>query len=231
MEKENYVTLMVSDGTEMQAYTARPPKAPKAGIIVFQEAFGVNSYIRSIADRFAEEGYLAIAPELYHRTSTGFEGDYNDFASLAPHTQGLTLEGQEADVRSSYEWLKAEKMESVVTVGFCMGGSVALITNSILPLAASVSFYGAGIVPNHLSRAKSLHGPMLFFWGGKDTHIPRELWLQIPVALDAAGKSHIQVEMSDAGHGFFCDARSAYHKPSADLAWPLVLNFLSQHIG
>lgn len=226
---ENYISLTVSDGSEMKAYVARPTGTPKAGILVFQEAFGVNAYIRSIADRFAAEGYLAIAPELFHRTGSGFEGDYNDFTSVAPHMEGLTPEGQDADAKAAYDWLKSEGMEKISAIGFCMGGRVSLIANSRLQLSAAVSFYGAGIIPNYLDRVKDLAGPMLFFWGGKDTHIPRELWSQVPAALDAAGKSNIQVEMSDAGHGFFCDQRSAYHKPSADIAWPLVLSFLAEH--
>ena len=232
------ITLQVSDGTIMRAYVARPlgaqrpAAAPRAGIIVFQEAFGVNAHIRSIADRFAAEGYLAIAPELFHRTGDGVDVGYTDYGSAAPHMEAMTDEDVEVDARAAYEWLASElKGDAVAAIGVCRGGRVAYQANSVLPLKAAVSFYGGGIAPDYLDRAAKLHGPMLFFWGGKDAHIPREVWSQIPAALDAVGKSHVSVEMGDGGHGFFCDAREAYHKESSAFAWPLVLNFLSQKLG
>ncbi len=79
------VTLQVADGTSMNAYTARPAEEGKfPGILVFQEAFGVNAHIRDITERIAREGYVAIAPELFHRTAPGFEGSYTDRATIMP---------------------------------------------------------------------------------------------------------------------------------------------------
>jgi carboxymethylenebutenolidase len=83
-----YVTLPVSDGTSMRAYVARPEGNPKGGLLVIQEAFGVNEHIRDLAERFAREGYLAIAPEMFHRTAPGLEAGYTDFSVVAPHTTG-----------------------------------------------------------------------------------------------------------------------------------------------
>jgi carboxymethylenebutenolidase len=226
------VTLHVSDGTSMNAYLASADQ-PKAGIIVFQEAFGVNAHIRDIADRFAREGYTAIAPELFHRTAPGFEASYTDYPKVQPHMQALTPEGLEADAKAAFDYLDtaAGMKGSIVSIGFCMGGRVSFIANSIVPLKAAVSFYGGGIVPDHLHRAASLHAPMLFFWGGKDTHISRETWSQIPAALDTAGKEHVTTEFGAADHGFFCDVRASYHKPSAEIAWPMVLAFLGQKLA
>jgi hypothetical protein len=101
------VTLQVNDGSAMAAYVARPQNEGEnrhPGIIVLQEAFGVNSHIRSVADRLAGQGYVAIAPELFHRTAPGFEGDYKDFASVKPHVQAVTTETAEADVRAAFDW-------------------------------------------------------------------------------------------------------------------------------
>ncbi|MCL5266737.1 MAG: dienelactone hydrolase family protein [Bacteroidetes bacterium] len=104
---KDYVDLKVSDGTTMAAYVTRPTDRGKhPGIMVFQEAFGVNSYIRDVADRFAKEGFTAIAPELFHRTGPGFEGNYSDFPGVQPHTSKLTVEGLEADARAAYDWFK-----------------------------------------------------------------------------------------------------------------------------
>ncbi|MGE5541142.1 MAG: dienelactone hydrolase family protein [Bacillota bacterium] len=233
MTDDTYVTLAVEDGSEMRAYVAQPSVTPRAGIIVIQEAFGVNPYIRSVADRFASEGYLAVAPELFHRTAPGFESDYVNRDGVAENMAGLTLGGQEHDLRAAYEWLRTEGGvgERIATVGFCMGGKASYLANAILPLKAAVSYYGGGIAPDLLDRAVNLNAPMLFFWGGKDAHIPRELWSQIPEAMEQAGKSHITVEMGDAGHGFFCDQRDSYDPAASALAWPLTLQFLDQKLS
>jgi carboxymethylenebutenolidase len=93
-----------------------------------------------------------------------------------------------------------------------------------------VSYYGGGIAPSLLSLAPSLGGPHLFFWGGKDTHIPADQRAAILDALKAAGKAYINVEMSEAGHGFFCDQRTAYHADSAAESWGLTLEFLRRSL-
>src|SRR5580704_6350407 len=102
------VTLAVSDGTSMQAYVARPVGTTvHAGLLVGQEAFGVNAHIRDITERFAREGYMAIAPELFHRTGQGFEGRYDDFQAVMPHVSALRHPQIEADLRAAHEWLGA----------------------------------------------------------------------------------------------------------------------------
>src|ERR1700678_2500996 len=102
------VEMSVGDGTKMQAYVARPEKSAQGGLLVFQEAFGVNHHIRDVSERFAAEGYVAIAPQLFHRTApAGFEGSYTDFPAVMPHFQAVTTETAEADVRSAYKWLRS----------------------------------------------------------------------------------------------------------------------------
>ncbi len=233
-ERKNFIDLKISDGTTMAAYVSRPKDAGKhPGIMVFQEAFGVNPYIRDVADRFAREGFTAIAPELFHRTGAGFEGDYNNFPAVQPHTSKLTNEGLEADVKAAYEWLaKDENTDAnrIVSVGFCMGGRVSYIANSVLPLKAAVSFYGAGIAQGLLDRVKNLHGTMLFFWGGLDKHILPEHTRAVEDALRAAGKEFGNVTFSYADHGFFCDQRAAYNEKASKQAWPMTLEFLKYQI-
>ena len=146
------VELAVADGTRMAAYVARPGQGgPHPGLLVFQEAFGVNHHIRGVCDRFAAEGYVAIAPELFHRTApAGFEGSYTDFAAVAPHFQAVTTETVELDAGAAFDWLHSNaqvKPDEISSVGFCMGGRVSFIANSVLRLRAAVSFYGGGIAP------------------------------------------------------------------------------------
>src|SRR5215831_9527098 len=104
------VELTVPGSPPMAAYVARPSAPGRhPGLIVFQEAFGVNSHIRSVTERFAAQGYVAVAPELFHRTApAGFEGDYNDFPFVMPHYRAVTNEAGEADVRAVYEWLGSQ---------------------------------------------------------------------------------------------------------------------------
>jgi carboxymethylenebutenolidase len=229
--KTEKIQLKVVGSSPMQAYVARPKEdGPHPGLIVFQEAFGVNAHIRDVTERFAEKGYVAIAPELFHRTApAGFEGSYGDFPSIAPHYQAVTPEAAEEDTRATYDWLGADsqvKRDEISCAGFCMGGRVSFIANSIVPLRAAVSFYGGGIAPALLDRARTQHGPMLLIWGGLDKHIPVEQRRSVVDALAAQQKSYVNAEFSQGDHGFFCDQRSAYEPCSARQAWALTLEFL-----
>ena len=226
------VLLTVSDGSQMTAYVARPDDlAVHPGIIVLQEAFGVNSHIRKVTDRFAEQGYVAIAPELFHRTAPGFEGSYTDFQAVTPHMRAMTVAGAEADLRATFDWLRAEKFvqaERISSAGFCMGGRISFLANSILPLHAAASFYGGGIGPELAGRAGALQGAMLLVWGLLDKHIGVEQRRIVTDALDAAGKPYVNLEFSNADHGFFCDERAAYQAQAARESWALLLEFLRQ---
>ena len=234
-----WINLQVADGSVMRAYVARPRDSPaRAGLLVFQEAFGVNAHIRDVTERFAREGYNAVAPELFHRTAPGFEGAYNNFEAVMPHIKALTEEGLEADVRAAYSWLD-DNLDApgkpIACVGFCMGGRVSFLANSILPVKAAVSFYGGGIAPNPmtsglLGRAGNLHAPQLFFWGGLDKHIGAEQRQAVTEAMRQAGKVYVNVEFSDADHGFFCDVRPSYNPAAASQAWALTHAFLDRYL-
>src|ERR1700689_5344430 len=121
--RSEYVELKVSDGTTMQAWTARPTAAGSLpGLLVFQEAFGVNAHIRDVTQRFAREGYVAIAPELFHRTADGFEARYDDFPSTVPHMRALRDHDMEADQWAAYEWLRGNIANDalIAAIGYCM---------------------------------------------------------------------------------------------------------------
>ncbi|MCB2408704.1 dienelactone hydrolase family protein [Hymenobacter lucidus] len=232
MSYPNAVTLTAPDNTQLNAYTARPTtEGPHPGIILLQEAFGVNGHIRSVADRLAQAGYAVIAPELFHRTAApGLEIAYSDFASVAmPHFQAITPAGLAADVQAAYDWLQAQDKvtDKIGSIGFCLGGRVSFLANAVLPLTAGVSYYGGG---THLlaDRAAELHAPHLFFWGGQDKHIPREQVDTVTAALDAAGKPYINTVISYADHGFHCDERASYHEAAAHEAWALTLAFFQE---
>ena len=220
----------------MRAYVARPAGNPRAGLIVFQEAFGVNAHIRDLTERFARQGYLAIAPELFHRTAPGFEGSYTDFPAVVPHMQALTDTGLTADGRAALDWIQSQqKGLATGAIGYCMGGRTACLAAITLPVTCAVSYYGGGIAPggmfpNLIDRLKDVKSPVMFFWGGKDAHIGPEAVQAVNSGMRAAGKSYVNVEFSDADHGFFCDARASYNPAAAAQAWPLTLAFLETHL-
>jgi carboxymethylenebutenolidase len=225
-----WIDLDVDDGTRMRAWVARPNgQPPSRGLLVFQEAFGVNPHIRDVAGRFADAGFLAIAPELFHRTAAGFEGSYTDFPAALPHLQAIAVPALEADVRAAYGWLEQAGVGgNAAAVGYCLGGRVAFVANSTVPLKAAASYYG-GNIPPLLGRAERLAGPMLFFWGGLDHHIPEDQRRAVIEAVARAGKPLVDVVFSDADHGFFCDARASYQPRAAAQAWSLTNAFLDTY--
>jgi carboxymethylenebutenolidase len=235
--RSEYVELKVSDGTTMQAWTARPTGSGSLpGLLVFQEAFGVNGHIRDVTQRFAREGFVAIAPELFHRTGPGFEGSYDAFPTTVPHMNALKDDQMEADERAAFDWLAAQGVTEgrIGAIGYCMGGRAAFLAGLNLPIRCATSYYGGGIAPRGnnpglLTRAKDLRCPALFFWGGKDQHLTQDQVRAVRDTLSDAGKNFINVEISDADHGFFCDARASYNPMAAAEAWPLTLAFLRLH--
>jgi len=218
----------------MSAYVAIPEGTAKApGMLVFQEIFGVNPNIRDIAERFARLGYVAIAPELFHRTAPGFVGPYSDLQACMPHMQAMTPEGNIADARAAFDWLEKNPRvapNATASIGFCMGGRVSFLANSVLPLKAAISFYGTAIAPGFVTRAAQQHGPALFFWGGLDARITRDQTRAVVDSMTEAKKIFVNVDFSDADHGFFCDARANYKETAAKQAWQLLVQFLATYV-
>jgi carboxymethylenebutenolidase len=228
------VTLQVNDGATMQCYVSSPEgKGPFPGVMVFQEAFGVNGHIRDVTDRVAKEGYVAIAPELFHRSATpGQELSYADFNLVMPHFQAMTTEGMAADVKATYEWLQKQanvKHDKIGCIGFCLGGRVSFLANTEVPLAAAISYYG-GRTAEYADRASNLHGPHLFFWGGLDKHITQEQVDLVINAVKAANKPYTNVVISYADHAFNCNDRPAYNKKASDEAWAMSMAFFRNNL-
>jgi len=231
------ISVSVADGTRMDVYEAYPENSTEKqlpGVMLFQEAFGVNDHIRDVARRIAAEGYVVMAPELYHRTGPGFVCSYTDFSAAREHIQALTLEGLEADIRATAAALSAHpacKPDQLASIGFCLGGRVSFLAASVLPLRAAACFYGGGIAEQLLSRAAQVQAPLLMCWGGQDKHITADKIQAITAALDQHQKDYVNVVFSKADHGFFCDARASYHPVSAAEAWELVKAFFRQHLA
>lgn len=219
---------------------AQPGAGEKSpGVLVFPEAFGIDKHIRDVTERFAKEGYLAIAPELFHRTAPpGFEGDTADIQSVMPHVMALSNFNLEADIRATHDALLHESRidgQRIACVGFCMGGRVSFLANLILPLRAAISFYGGGIAKSErgsglLSRVDQANAPIFLFWGGLDKHIGPEQRRDVSEALRGAKKTFVSMEFADADHAFFNDTRPNYHRVAAEQAWKLSLMFLKTNL-
>jgi carboxymethylenebutenolidase len=233
--KTQWIELNVA-GKTMGAYLALPDTSQKAPVIfVLQEAFGVNAHMRDVTERFAREGFIAISPELFHRTAPhGFEASYTDLPTVMPHVNAVTPETLKPDLTAVYEFLKTlpqADLTKIASIGYCMGGRATFYANSFLDLKAAISYYGGGIAQKYLQFTKDQKAPILLCWGGKDTHILPEHIHAVEAALKKENKSFVNVVFGDADHGFNCDARAQYHAPSAAQAWKLTLEFLKNNLN
>jgi carboxymethylenebutenolidase len=226
------ITIAVGD-SKMGAYVAKPEGEGKwPGVLVFMEIFGINHHIRSVADRVAAEGYVALAPDTFHRTGPGIELGY-DQAGLGKGVELMTkAKASEilADVAAAMKALQARADvggKGIGAMGFCFGGHIAYLSACELPLAATASFYGGGVavgVPGNegaatVERSGKIKGRILCLFGENDGYIPHDHVDKIRKALEQHNTRHEIVVYPGVGHGFFCDERGDYHKASADDAW------------
>ena len=227
----------------MDVYVATPQGAAKGAakgaVIVIQEAFGVNDHIQDVTRRFAAEGYLAVAPALFHRAGGG-TAPYDDFTQVMPLFEGVSDDGVLADVDATIADLEAQGIERsrIGIVGFCFGGRVTFLVAARRALGAAVGFYGGGIVsasglglPPLIEEAASLQTPWLGLFGDLDKGIPVEGVEELRGALGDAPVAAEIVRYADAEHGFHCDARDAYHEESAGDAWQRTLGWFATHLG
>jgi len=237
MPTTDSLSLETPDGS-MPAYEALPDGDAKGGVIVVQEAFGLTSHIESICRRLADAGYRAVAPALFHRSgSPVFE--YGEYEKLMPVMKDLTADGIRADLAATAAHLAGAGLEGrrVGIVGFCMGGTVALVAGAEAPLGAAVTFYGGGVSQGRFGYAPlvevapGLRTPWLGLFGDLDQGIPVD---DVEALRAAAAKAPVETEVvryPDAGHGFNCDDRDAYHEPSATDAWARTLAWFEQHLA
>jgi carboxymethylenebutenolidase len=215
-----------------------PDGAPKGGIVVVQEAFGVNDHIEDVARRFAAEGWLAVAPHLFHRTGDP-RLDYDDFSLVMPHMQALTADGVLADIDAALDHLAQAGIppERIGVVGFCMGGTVTLVTAARRPVGAAVTFYGGGVTegrfgfPPLVEEATRLRAPWLGLYGDLDQGIPVDGVEQLRTAAAGSGQPTELIRYPEAGHGFHCDQRDSYEPKAAQDAWARTLAWFDQMAG
>jgi carboxymethylenebutenolidase len=215
------ITLNTEDNHELQAYVARPEGTAKGGLIILQEIFGVTDHIKEVADGFAAEGYLAVAPAMFDRIKPGIVLDYSDFATARETMDALDLEQSVLDMKAAADY--ARSAGKVGIVGFCWGGSMADLAACNSLVDVGISYYGRMTV-EWLDKQPTC--PMLYHYGETDQLIPS----QIIEKIQRARKGKVYV-WGSADHGFNCKDRPQYHKTAATGAMEATLKFLNEHIA
>jgi carboxymethylenebutenolidase len=213
-----------------EAYVARPPAGSGPGLVLFQEIFGVNAHIRAVAEQYALDGFVVLAPDMFWRQAPrvelGYEGEERQRAVALMGQQ--QAEDLAADITSAVAALRARAETAghkTGAIGYCMGGRMAYTAAALAGVDAAVAYYGGGI-HKQLDLAPRITCPVQFHYAGLDDHIPPPAVQSVREAM--TGKPAEVHVYPGSMHGFNCWARSSYHAPSAALAHGRSLAFLAQ---
>ena len=218
------IKLKASDTFELGAYRADPSGAPKGAVVVIQEIFGVNHHIRSVCDRLADLGYVAIAPAIFDRIEPGFTSGYapDEVAVARKFVANPDWPAMLRDTQAAIDAVRS--IGPVGIIGFCLGGSIAYAAATKLSgLSAAIGYYGGAIVRFADDEPKV---PTQLHFGEKDAGIPLS-----DVEIIKSKRPDVEVFIyPGAQHGFNCDERASYDKASADIAWPRSTAFFARHL-
>jgi carboxymethylenebutenolidase len=218
------LTLTSEDGFKLDAYKATPSGTPRGAIVVIQEIFGVNQHIKKVADGFAADGYVAIAPALFDRVERGYDTGYGpqDIERGRAARGKLSTDDTLRDVRAAVK--EASKSGKVGVVGYCYGGTVAWWAGTRLDgVAAAVGYYGGGVAAEAEAKPKC---PVMLHFGETDASIPKADYEKVIKA-----QPNVPIHIYPAGHGFVCDERGSFHAESAKTARVRTIDFFRKHVG
>jgi carboxymethylenebutenolidase len=219
------IELQASDGHKFAAYRAEPAGKPRGGLVVIPEIFGVNKHIKAVADGYAADGYLAVAPAMFDRAQRGYDTGYSqpEIQAGIAIMQKLDWKQTMQDTAAAIEAARAAGKIGIV--GYCWGGTVAWVAAARLAgLACSVPYYGGGM-PGFIGEKPRC--PTLCHFGEQDQSPTLE-------QAKAIAKAHPEITAhyyAGAGHGFNCDQRASYNAVASKLARERTLEFLRQHLG
>ncbi|MFZ0395201.1 MAG: dienelactone hydrolase family protein [Terracidiphilus sp.] len=220
-----HISLRAADGQALGAYVAHPGSEPFAGLVVVQEIFGVNHHIRRVADGWARESFLAVAPALFDRIEPNVELGYEgaDMQRAMTFIPRLNMETSLLDVHAAVDYVAKAAGKKVGVVGYCFGGTLGWLAATRLPVEAAVGYYGGGISQY---AGEQPHCPVMLHFGRQDAHIPAE-------EVEKVSQAHPEVEIHwyEAGHGFNCDARPSYNTEAATSAFDRSLRFLKENLS
>jgi len=231
------VDIQVQDGT-MPTYIYRPDDdQPHPAVIVIQEIFGVNANIRGIAERFASEGYVAAAPDIFYRSSRLLDVPYADMDQARGLAQSVPGDGLIADLKTLVRYLQAypNALQGRLGItGYCFGGRVSFTAATTIPeITAAAVHYGGGIAAagGPFDQASNITAPIIGLFGADDQNPSPDDVKKVDAELTRLGKAHEFHTYEGAGHGFMCEDRGSYREDAANDAWGKTLAFFAKHLG
>jgi carboxymethylenebutenolidase len=228
-----FIAINAHDGGKFEAYLAKPAAGRGPGLIVIQEIFGVNSHIRDVCERWAKEGYVALAPDMFWRIEPHFEAGYTPEEAQRARAMRPKFNFDLAvkDLAATLSALRArpECAGQVGVVGYCLGGNLAYRAAAHTDVDVAIAYYGGG-VEQLLDDAKRIKCPIMFHYGETDASITAEAREKTRAALAHHAKASFFV-YPDAGHGFANDARPVFNQAATQLARERTLALLRETIG
>ena len=228
-----YIKIKTKDNKEFSGYLCKPPAGKGPGLLLIQEIFGVNSHIKDVAELYAKEGFVVLAPDLFWRSEPGVELTYvgKDAAKGYELYGKLDMNQSLGDLTDAIETLGKlpEVKGKIGAVGFCLGGHIAyrLVCHALVDVA--ISYYGGGI-DQVLDEAKNLNRPLLMHYAELDKHISAEAISKVSDAL--ANNSNVTIHhYAGVDHGFNCDQRATYNRQASMLAYGRSAAFLHKYLG
>ena len=238
---QGWVDMSVN-GQTMEGYLTQPEgDGSHPAVVVIQEIWGVNSHIQFLTDRFPAQGFVGLAPAMFHREGRMTMGLHEEMDSALASMGRCTDPDIVADVRAAVDYLKAQSFvqgDRIGIVGFCFGGRVAyLAACNISDIKATVVYYGGRILqplgtegPSPLDQTSNIGSPVLGLFGEEDANPSPADVATIAAELDKHGKTHQFHMYPGAGHGFNCNARASYRPESARDAWAKAMAWFDQHL-
>jgi carboxymethylenebutenolidase len=219
------VQLRAKDGHELDAYVVQPGVPAKGGLVIVQEIHGVNAHIRAVADRYADDGFVVVAPALFDRIERGVElrGSGEDMERAMDLLKSFDIEKGVDDVAAAVQCERCfGNVKKIGVVGYCLGGTLAWLSAARLPIHAAVGYYG-GRIAQYLGERPKV--PVMLHFGEQDQHIPQS-------EIDAIAKAYPEVSIYTypAGHGFNRDGSAGYSASCATRARARTLEFLREHL-
>ena len=227
----SFIQLSAVDGTHIPAYVAQPETPAKAAVVVIQEIFGVNAHIREVADAYAKEGYLAIAPAMFHRAQANVELGYTDAdmgtgMALKTAVESMPAPGAMQDIQAAIDHAHKACGGKVGIVGYCWGGLLTWRAACMLQgLSAAAPYYGGGVT-TAVETARQARVPVMAHFAEEDKWIPMD-------SVEAFKAAHPQVQVFTyaAHHGFNCNHRGAWQAEAAALAKQRTLDFFKTNLA
>ncbi len=237
---QQVIDIQTADGPMAAPWAQPATGGPRPGVVVVMEAFGVNANITGITARFAEQGYVAVAPDLFHRAGRLRYAPYDKLQEMRAELRvGFSDASIDADIQATIDCLHADPGVSgaVGIVGFCLGGRIALQSAvRARGLSAAALYYGGFMFPGDdqpeafsaLAESPNLDIPIVGFFGNDDRNPTPEQAHALDDRLTALGKDHRFHYYDGAAHGFFCDDRPSHHPQTAADSWEKTLAFFAQ---